>query len=134
MKKFLLIAFVAALSITSLQGRGRGKVTTLDETDFRSLTLGDTTITLVDMRPPQQFCRGHIKGARNVYSRGRREDCRRMADMGGKRPMAIYCKNGAKSYHTARRIAKRGRRVYHLNGGYDSWRRKGQPVVKGREC
>lgn len=129
MKRVLLITIAALLSI-SATARERGRV--LNVTDFESLVLGDTTIMLVDMRPAQQFEAGHIKGAHNVNLENRRS-CREFRhNMGNKKDVALYCKNGSKSRHASKRIKRKGAKVYTLCMGFDDWRRHNKPVSRKR--
>lgn len=87
--------------------------------EFKKL-LADTLVVLVDVRTPAEYQAGHIERARNIDVRGVDfDECILLLDR--KRPVAVYCKSGVRSRMAARKLVKRGFRVYNLDKGYLSY-------------
>ena len=99
-------------------------------TDFETLVLGDTAIQVVDVRTPEAFRNGHIIRAKNMpYENGM--SVRDMINrLDNKRPVAIYCQAGKKSKAAAKRLCKKGMKVYLLDQGVDQWRRERRELVR----
>lgn len=91
----------------------------LGAAEFKKL-LADTLVVLVDVRTPAEYQAGHIERARNIDVRGVDFD-ERILLLDRKRPVAVYCKSGVRSRMAARKLVKRGFRVYNLDKGYLSY-------------
>ena len=87
---------------------------------------------VVDLRPANDFEKGHIPGAKNVQPS--------QFDPGHKRlsaarslPVVLVCKDGQASSGAAKRLKKAGfEQVYLLDGGIGGWQQADLPLVKGR--
>lgn len=93
----------------------------LGAAEFKKL-LADTLVVLVDVRTPAEYQAGHIERARNIDVRGVDFD-ERILLLDRKRPVAVYCKSGVRSRMAARKLVKRGFRVYNLDKGYLSYKK-----------
>lgn len=75
----------------------------------------DDSISLIDVRTPKEFAKGHLTGAVNIPV----DDLRaRMAELPKELPVYLYCRSGARSYTALRILAAHGYDVRHLAGGY----------------
>ena len=89
------------------------------------LDSGDAVV--VDVRTTGEFASGHIARSINVPMdeiEARLEDI----PTGGK--VVLVCQTGQRSKMTYDRLKGRVDQVVCLDGGIDSWRRSGQPVVR----
>lgn len=72
-------------------------------------------VTLLDVRTPAEFARGHIDGAINIpLDSLRRGTARLDAD----KPVYVNCHSGLRSYLACRLLTQRGFDCYNLSGGY----------------
>lgn len=121
MKKILLLTlFVLVGAYVYSQRRSSARFESMDNAEFATL-IADTTVQLVDVRTPAEFAAGHIPEAKNIDVRGDNFDREAKATLSKERPVAIYCRSGARSKTAARRLAAMGYRVYELNTGFMNW-------------
>ena len=121
MKKILLLmAFVLVGAYVYSQRRSSARFESMDNAEFATL-IADTTVQLVDVRTPAEFAAGHIPEAKNIDVRGDNFDREAKAKLSKERPVAVYCRSGARSKTAARRLAAMGYRVYELNTGFMNW-------------
>ncbi len=80
----------------------------------------DRSVLIVDLRSPEEFADGHIRGAVNVpYGMFRDELKRRRY-----RAVILYCERGGMSMQTARSLAAQGYRAKSVVGGFGAYRGK----------
>jgi len=79
--------------------------------------------TLLDVRTPGEFGRGHVRGALNVPVQ---ELAQRVDDVPGER-VVVYCRSGARSASATRILERHGREVLDL-GAMKSWGRPADVV------
>lgn len=87
--------------------------------DFQKL-LADSTVQLVDVRTPAEFKAGHIPHALNIDVKEVNFE-KNIEVLDPARPVAVYCRSGARSRKAARKLAEKGFRVYNLDKGFLSW-------------
>jgi NADPH-dependent 2,4-dienoyl-CoA reductase/sulfur reductase-like enzyme/rhodanese-related sulfurtransferase len=75
--------------------------------------------TLLDVREPHEFARGHVDRARNVPLSSIRDH---IAEIPKDREIWTYCAGGQRSYYATRVLDQRGFRVRNLPGGYATFR------------
>lgn len=121
MKKILLLmAFVLVGAYVYSQRRSSARFESKTNAEFAAI-IADTTVQLVDVRTPAEFAAGHIPEAKNIDVRGDNFDREAKATLSKERPVAVYCRSGARSKTAARRLAAMGYRVYELNTGFMNW-------------
>ena len=121
MKKILLLmAFVLVGAYVYSQRRSSARFESMDNAEFAAI-IADTAVQLVDVRTPAEFAAGHIPEAKNIDVRGDNFDREAKATLSKERPVAVYCRSGARSKTAARRLAAMGYRVYELNTGFMNW-------------
>ncbi|MBN9460584.1 MAG: rhodanese-like domain-containing protein [Burkholderiales bacterium] len=90
--------------------------------------INDAGALVLDVRTPQEFSGGHLPNARNIPAA---ELDKRLGELPAGKPVIICCASGARSSRAAGVLRKAGRTdVFNLDGGLQSWRQAGLPVVK----
>lgn len=90
--------------------------------------INDTHAIILDVREPAEFGAGHLPNARNIPLG---ELDKRAAELPSGKPVLICCATGARSGKAASVLKAAGReQVFNLDGGLQSWRQAGLPVVK----
>jgi ArsR family transcriptional regulator len=86
------------------------------------------TVTVLDVRPPDEFALGHLPGAVNVPLR---ELEARLAEFDPEREVVAYCRGPycVLSYEAVARLRSRGIKARRLEDGFPEWRAAGLPIV-----
>jgi ArsR family transcriptional regulator len=87
-------------------------------------------VTLLDVRPPDEFALGHLPGAVNIPLRTLKA---RIDELDRSREIVAYCRGTycVLSYEAVYALRARGFRVRRLEGGLPEWRQAGLPVATG---
>jgi rhodanese-related sulfurtransferase/DNA-binding transcriptional ArsR family regulator len=87
-------------------------------------------VTVFDVRPPDEFALGHVRGAVNVPLR---ELKARLAQFDPLQEIVAYCRSHycVLSYEAVATLRKRGFKVRRLEEGFPEWRAAGLPVAIG---
>jgi ArsR family transcriptional regulator len=87
-------------------------------------------VTVLDVRPPDEFALGHVQGAINVPLR---ELKARLAQFEPSQEIVAYCRShySVLSYEAVAALRKRGFTVRRLEEGFPEWRAAGLPVAIG---
>lgn len=89
--------------------------------------LKDGTVTLLDIRPQDEFTKGHIPGAINIPP-GQLE--RRLAGIPKRREIVAYCRGPycVMSFEVVSALRSKGYRVRRLEDGFPEWKAAGLDV------
>lgn len=88
----------------------------VDTDTFLSLIESDS-IVLLDVRTPQEYEKGHLKGALLLNFRDSTFLQRAQYELDPRYTIAVYCKSGGRSSAAATLLTKEGFRVINLKGG-----------------
>ncbi len=104
---------------------GLGEIVKLEPQEFQKI-LGEAT--LVDIRTPEEFAEGHLKGAVLInYKKRTFPDYINVIDK--EKPVAIYCRSANRSGKAAYIMQNLGfKKVYDLAGGIKAWKKAGLPI------
>lgn len=95
-----------------------------------SLLMNEQQATVVDLRDPADFRKGHIVGAINIpYAKvdERWDELEKLRD----KPLILVCKLGQFSSAIGKRLmAKQFAHIYRLSGGISEWQTSRLPLVK----
>lgn len=118
MKKLLVLA----LSLISGGAFAQSGFTSQSNADFAK-TIADKNVQLVDVRTPSEFKQGYIPTAVNIDVNG--SDFKdKIEKLDKSKPVAVYCRSGARSKTAARILAAKGFTVYELDRGISNWNGK----------
>jgi ArsR family transcriptional regulator len=93
-------------------------------------SLRDGSVTLLDVRPEDEFALGHVPGAVNIPLRTLKD---RLAELDPALEIVAYCRSHycVFSYEAVAALRARGLKARRLEGGFPEWRAAGLPVAMG---
>ena len=87
-------------------------------------------VLVLDVRTPDEFSEGHIKGAVNVDFNGD-DFASKVAKLDKSKPVLVHCQAGGRSTRSLPALEKAGfLKIYHLDGGFGDWQDAGLPTAK----
>jgi rhodanese-related sulfurtransferase/DNA-binding transcriptional ArsR family regulator len=88
----------------------------------------DGLVTVLDVRPPEEYAQGHVPGALNVPLDRLRET---LENLPTDREVVAYCRGPwcVLSFEAVARLREAGFEARRLENGLPEWRRAGLPVV-----
>ena len=90
----------------------------------------DPSIVVLDVRTPEEFAEGHIKGALNIDFNGDDFE-KKIAELDPAKPYLLHCAAGGRSGQALPLFEKlKFNQLYHLSSGFGGWVADGQPVEK----
>lgn len=99
----------------------------LSVTDFKAKSATEGA-TIIDVRTPEEFNGGYIKGAVNIDYQGTDFDTE-VAKLDKEKPYFLYCKSGKRSGNALDKMKAAGfKNVYGLDGGIEAWTNEKQAV------
>ncbi len=90
----------------------------------------DGLVTVVDVRPPEEYTAGHLPGAVNIPLSQLE---RRLADLPKNTEIVAYCRGPycVLAYEAVARLRVQGYKARRLQDGYPEWKQAGLPVETG---
>ena len=90
----------------------------------------DGLVTVIDVRPPEEFAAGHVPGALNIPLS---ELERHLAELPPDREVVAYCRGPycVLAYEAVDRLRKKGFQARRLQDGFPEWKGAGLPVDHG---
>ncbi|HEV2549188.1 MAG TPA: metalloregulator ArsR/SmtB family transcription factor [Stellaceae bacterium] len=92
--------------------------------------LKDGLVTLLDVRPEDEFAQGHLPRARNIPLRAL---ARRLGELPKNREIIAYCRGPycVLAFEAAALLRRKGFTVRRLEDGFPEWQAVGLPVERG---
>lgn len=86
-------------------------------------------LTVLDVRTPEEYAKGHIAGATNIDFNGDSfKDA--LAKLDKSKPYLVHCAAGGRSAKTRELMKSLGfKNIIHLDGGLTAWQKAGGPVT-----
>lgn len=95
-----------------------------------SKIIADGKVTVVDVRTPDEFKDGHIKGAKNIDIMSKDFEAQ-VSKLDKTQPTLVHCQAGGRSTRALPVFEKLGfKNLIHLDDGFGGWEAAGKPVVK----
>jgi len=99
----------------------KGEFLLLEYKSYKS-HIENNSVQLFDVRTPEEFNLGHIKGAVNVDYKNEEIFYRSFEKLDKSKPVYLYCRSGNRSKKSADILIEIGfSRVYDLKGGFIEW-------------
>ena len=126
----ILFALMLSTTLGACQGAGgNGVVSTVSVSEFQGkLTAAAKGAQLVDVRTPEEYADGHLKGSVNInINSGDFEQ--KLGKLNKDVPVFVYCRSGGRSARAASKMESMGfKKVYNMDGGITAWGAAGKPV------
>jgi rhodanese-related sulfurtransferase len=102
-------------------------ISEIDSETLHSRLSADDDVQLVDIRTEAEVAQGVLPGAEHLPMH---LIPLRMQDLPRDRPVVLYCRSGARSYHACAYLMQQGHtNVINLRGGIIAWARHGFEIV-----
>ncbi len=103
-------------------------VTEIDSETLQARLSAGEELLLVDVRTPSEVAQGVLPDALHIPMA---VIPMRTNELPKDRELVIYCRSGARSYHTCQFLAQQGfENAVNLRGGIIAWARHGYEIVK----
>lgn len=124
---FLLLISLGCNSKPPLNEQEKSAIHLVKPIEFNEKSVNQV---IIDIRTPQEFSQGHIKGAVNINY----FDSTFMDQIGKydkSKPIFLYCRSGNRTSSASARVAKLGfGEIYDLQGGIMNWSRENLQTIK----
>lgn len=98
--------------------------------DGAARLLAEDKVIVLDVRTPDEFKAGHIKGARLMDFRDP-DFAKKLGQLDRTKTYLVHCAVGGRSRASLETFRKLGfQSIVHLDGGFTAWQRAGKPVEK----
>lgn len=128
----VLVCAITLLSAASLEAKGNPpkNISVQEAADL----LKQDKVLILDVRSGEEFAVGHLPHAENMnFFGGRFEND--LAELPRDAEILIYCRSGTRSAAAAAMMEEQGfSHVFHMNQGFDAWKKAGLPVEMGSAC
>ncbi len=99
---------------------------TISASDARAMIQSSPNLLVVDVRTPEEYTQGHLKGAVNIPLS---DLPLRISGLDPNRPILVYCRTGHRSAQASAILVKAGfTQVYNMDGGITAWINSGYPT------
>jgi len=120
---------VAAPIVKAVKPSNLGTINKISVEEFEKMN-NEGKFTLVDVRTPEEYAEGYIKGAVNVNFK-KRTFPDYINAIAKDKPVAVYCRSANRSGKAAIIMQSLGfKNVYDLDGGVKAWKKAGKAFVK----
>ena len=88
-------------------------------------------ITVLDVRPPEEYAAGHVPGAVNIPLQ---ELEKRLEELGGNQEIVAYCRGPhcVLAFDAVARLREKGINARRLEDGYPEWKTAGLPIEESQ--
>lgn len=102
----------------------------VDVEQAAALLASGEPVTVLDIRTPEEFAEGHLKGAVNLDFKSDDFEAK-LAKLDPAKPYLVHCAAGGRSGRSMKLFGKlKFTKIHHLKEGYNGWADAGKPVVK----
>ena len=131
MNKAFKILLVMAIMQCSLSSCGKDLSKTVSYKEFEKVVELTPSLTVLDVRTPDEFAAGHIPGAINIdyYDTDFAQKVKETVPADNS--IALYCKSGNRSAKAGEILKDAYNNIIELGGGILAWEKGGLPVTTG---
>jgi rhodanese-related sulfurtransferase len=128
MKRFIFLLLIAsAFTLSCKETTSKTEIKLVTPEEMKELAKMDG-VQLIDVRTPEEFEEGHIKGFQNInfMSDTFQEDIEKLDKT---KPIIVYCKSGNRSGKSCEIMKEKGFvKIYDLEGGIEKWKYEGNEI------
>lgn len=106
------------------------KIPALSPNEFQKEIIGGKNIYVLDVRTPQEYAQGHIKGAHLLDWFDHELFKTEAKRINKKDTILLYCRSGRRSNDAAHYLQSLGYTVVELKGGTMAWEESGLPLIR----
>ena len=121
MNTFFSIIFSSFLFLCTSCASPEAETRVISPKDFSRELSENYNATLIDIRRPDEYQAGHIKGARPINWEDSTLFYSEVTKLAQTEPVYLYCRTGRRSAEAAQYLHKQGFNVVDLEGGYVAW-------------
>jgi rhodanese-related sulfurtransferase len=115
------------ISSTAISGGQQLGYKTISVSDASAMIQSSPNLLVVDVRTPQEYAQGHLKGAINIPLS---DLPLRIGGLNPNGPILVYCQTGYRSAQASTILVKASfTQVYNMDGGITAWINAGYPTV-----
>ena len=131
-KLFLMMMLAASVMVVRAQSGGNDAFMTIEVDGFHhTLENSGDDCVLIDVRTPEEFKEGHLKGAINIDVKDSENFKKKALEVVPKdKTVMVYCRSGKRSATAAGILATEGYFVFNLEGGILAWKEAGKEIEK----
>ena len=123
--KLSLFCFLPMLFLASCGGVREKSAIHLDAPAAADLVQSESAVVVIDVRTPEEFASGSIKGARNLDIKSS-AFILQVEKLNPQAPYLIYCRSGNRSAQALKVFEQENfTKIYHLDGGVKAWKQAG---------
>lgn len=125
MKFLKIISLTLVLFMTSCNAKASNpNVEVVSPEEFEAKLKADTTAYLLDVRKPDEFEEGHLKGAHLLNWLDNYTFKKEAGNIDKTKTVYVYCRSGRRSGEASEYLAGQGYKVVDMEGGILSWEEK----------
>ena len=111
-------------------GDSREKDVTPDEAE--KLIASHSGIHILDVRTPEEFAEGHLKGAKNINVFDKDFE-KQVSSLDPRKPILVHCQSGRRSTEALSELRGKVKFpvIYHLTSGFKGWKEAKKPIETG---
>lgn len=128
--KWKILPLLIALLVFCNKSFAQNGIKSLTPQEYKQAIQNDPSAIVLDVRQPQEYKMGHIKGAIliNVLDEPLFEQEIKKLDKN--KTYYLYCRSGKRSNKAALKMQKMGFKVWELKGGIKSWTESKMSIEK----
>lgn len=127
--KLISLILIIMCTIQSYSCGNNENIVSISASEFDKEIKTDS-VSLLDVRTPQEYADGHIDGAININVQS--EDFTKIAENELPKDLTVlvYCRSGRRSMVAAEMLTKLGYKIVNLKEGITEWKDEGLPIIK----
>lgn len=119
MRKLMMVVMLF-FGVSAAFPQSSAEISVIEVEEYKK-KIAKKDVQLVDVRTPEEYKEGHIKGAKNIdfFS----EDfVEQFEGMDKNEPIYIYCRSGNRSAKASKKLSEAGfKNIIDLEGGFKAW-------------
>ena len=123
MRSLLLVSLILFSSLTF------AKIEQISQQALLINQMSETPHHIIDVRSPEEFAAGHLKGALNIPFNQIDEHQDLLNSLKGK-TLVVHCRSGRRASIFEKALSKEGFNLLHLNGDMNAWQAENLPTVQ----